>query len=68
MKPKGLRTLYILHTEVFLNSGIEIIFSKKVYSDKESNSVALNEDLDICPYISFLKLLGITFQDWKQRE
>jgi hypothetical protein len=30
--------------------------------------VAWNEDLDICPNALFLKLLGITFQDWKQRE
>jgi hypothetical protein len=41
---------------------------KKVYLDNESNAVAWNEDLDICPDSLYLKLLGITFQDWKQKE
>ena len=41
---------------------------KKVYLDKESNAVAWNDDLDICPDALYLKLLGITFQDWKKKE
>ena len=41
---------------------------KRVYLDKESNAVTWNENLDICPDSLYLKLLGITFQDWKKKE
>jgi hypothetical protein len=58
---------YLAHTGIFKECDRNNLF-KKVYFDQESNAVAWNEDLDICPNALYLKLLGITFQDWKQKE
>lgn len=58
---------YLAHRGIF-KEWDRINLFKKVYIDKESNAVAWNEDLDICSDSLHLKLLGITFQDWKQKE
>ena len=41
-------------------------FFKQVYIDKETDAVAWNEDLDLCPDSLFLKLKGLTFEEFKQ--
>ena len=42
------------------------LFSK-VYIDSETQTIAWNEDLDVCPYSLYLKLIGIPFGDYKKR-
>ena len=42
------------------------LFSK-VYIDSETQTIAWNEDLDVCPYSLYLKLIGISFEDYKKR-
>ena len=39
----------------------------KVYIDSETQTIAWNEDLDICPDSLYLKLIGISFEDYKKR-
>ncbi|MES2795571.1 MAG: DUF2442 domain-containing protein [Bacteroidota bacterium] len=39
-----------------------------VYIDRESNAVAWDNDLDICPDSLYLKLKGLTFEDWKEKQ
>jgi hypothetical protein len=58
---------YLAHKDIFKEWDRNDLF-KKVYIDQESNAVAWNEDLDICPNALYLKLLGMTFRDWKQKE
>jgi hypothetical protein len=37
----------------------------KVYIDTETQTIAWNEDLDVCPDSLYLKLKGISFEDYK---
>ena len=39
----------------------------KVYIDSETQTIAWNEDLDVCPDSLYLKLIGISFEDYKKR-
>jgi len=41
---------------------------EKVYIDPETNSIAWNEEVDICPDTLFFKLKGITFNEWKKTQ
>ena len=40
----------------------------KVHIDSETGAIAWNEDIDICPDSSYLKILGLSFSDWKKRQ
>ncbi|MDX2190933.1 MAG: DUF2442 domain-containing protein [Bacteroidota bacterium] len=40
------------------------VFSK-VYIDFQNNSIAWNEEVDICPNNVYLKLQNLTFEQWK---
>lgn len=39
----------------------------KFHIDSETGAIAWNEDIDICPDSSYLKILGLSFSDWKKR-
>ena len=41
---------------------------EKVYIDKISNAIAWNEDIDICPDSLYLKLRGLSFENWKENQ
>ena len=43
-------------------------FFYSVYVDQESNAVAWNDEIDLCPDALYLKLKGLTFQDWKETQ
>jgi hypothetical protein len=55
------------------NKGVFKIWNKtgtfqNVYIDKESNAVAWNDEIDLCPDSLFLRLKGISFQTWKEKQ
>lgn len=58
---------HLAHKGVFKQWDKEGLFNN-VYIDKESNAVAWNEDLDLCPDSLYLKLVGLSFEDWKKKE
>jgi hypothetical protein len=37
----------------------------KVYIDSETKAIAWNETLELCPDSLYLKLKGMTFEQWK---
>jgi Protein of unknown function (DUF2442) len=39
-----------------------------VYIDKDSNAIAWNDELDICPDALYLKLKKMSFENWKAKE
>jgi len=39
----------------------------KVYIERETKAIAWNEMLELCPDSLYLKLKGITFDEWKQQ-
>ena len=39
----------------------------KVYIDNQTNAIAWNETIDICPDNVYLKLVGLTFDKWKEK-
>lgn len=38
----------------------------QVFIDNETNAIAWNEELELCPNSLYLRLLGISFEQWKQ--
>ncbi|MEA5458151.1 DUF2442 domain-containing protein [Arcicella sp. LKC2W] len=58
---------HLAHKGIFQQWDKEGVFNN-VYIDKESNAVAWNEDLDLCPDSLYLKLVGLSFEDWKKKE
>ena len=43
-------------------------FFKKVYIHPETNAVAWSDDLDICPDNLYLKLKGLSFEEWQKTQ
>jgi hypothetical protein len=43
------------------------LFSK-VYIDQETNAIAWNEMLEICPDNLYLEIKGLTFEEWKKNQ
>ncbi len=41
------------------------IFFQKVYIDKETDAIAWNEDIDLCPDSMLLKIKGLTAEQYK---
>ncbi len=39
---------------------------EKVYIDKELNSIAWSETIELCPDAIYLKIVGKTFDQWKE--
>ena len=56
----------LAHKGVFEQWEQNNLFSK-VYIDSETQTIAWNEDLDVCPDSLYLKLIGISFEDYKKR-
>jgi hypothetical protein len=55
------------------NKGVFCIWEKadtfdKVYIDDETNAIAWNDEVDICPDSLFLKLKNMTFDEWKETQ
>jgi hypothetical protein len=40
----------------------------KVYIDPETHAIAWNCDIELCPDSLYLKLKGITFEEWKDKD
>lgn len=38
-----------------------------VYIDKETSAIAWNENIELCPDSLYLKLKGVTFEQWKEK-
>lgn len=58
---------HLAHKGIFQQWDEDGLFNN-AYIDKESNAVAWNEDLDLCPDSLYLKLVGLSFEDWKKKE
>ena len=41
------------------------VFFQKVYIDEETDAIAWNEDIDLCPDSMFLKIKGLTAPQYK---
>jgi len=41
---------------------------EKVYIDDETKAIAWNETLELCPDSLYLKLKGISFEQWKEKQ
>ncbi|MBI5214566.1 MAG: DUF2442 domain-containing protein [Ignavibacteriae bacterium] len=39
---------------------------QNVYIDKETDAIAWNETLELCPNSLYLKIKGMTFEEWKE--
>ena len=40
----------------------------KVYIDKETDAIAWNKDIELCPDALYLKLSNLSFDEWKNKE
>jgi len=58
---------HLAHKGIFQQWDTDGLFNN-AYIDKESNAVTWNEDLDLCPDSLYLKLVGLSFEDWKKKE
>lgn len=43
-------------------------FFNKVYIDKETNAIAWDENIELCPDNIYLKLKGISFEEWRNSQ
>jgi Protein of unknown function (DUF2442) len=57
----------LAHQGVFETWEHENLF-EKVYIDKISNALAWNEEIDLCPDSLYLKLKGMSFEQWKKEK
>ncbi|MEK7264318.1 MAG: DUF2442 domain-containing protein [Bacteroidota bacterium] len=58
---------YLVGKGVFKALESENLFDK-VYIDKETKAIAWNETLELCPDSLYLRLKGITFEQWKEMQ
>ncbi|MDP4268252.1 MAG: DUF2442 domain-containing protein [Bacteroidota bacterium] len=58
---------YLADKPVFSNWVNEDFFNG-VYIDKETNSIAWDQNIELCPNSLYLKLKGITFEQWKTNQ
>ena len=58
---------YLVGNGVFKALESENLFDK-VYIDKETKAIAWNETLELCPDSLYLRLKGITFEQWKEMQ
>lgn len=66
-------TVGIVDLSHLANKGVFSIWEEagafdKVYIDAETNAIAWNEDVDVCPDNLFLKLKNTTFNQWKETQ
>ncbi len=40
----------------------------KVYIDQDSNALAWNDEIDICPDSLYLKIKNLSFNNWKEQQ
>ncbi len=55
---------YLISKPVF-KSWISPDFFSKVYIDQETFAIAWDENIELCPDSLYLKIKGITFEEWK---
>ncbi len=58
---------YLSNKPVFKNWSNPNFF-KQVYIDSETNAVAWDENIELCPDNLYLKIKGITFEQWKNKQ
>ena len=58
---------YLINKPVF-NNWKNPDFFKKVYIDKETCAIAWDENIELCPDSLYLKIKGITFEEWKTNQ
>jgi len=58
---------HLINKPVFQNWK-EPDFFGKVYIDVETGAVAWNENIELCPDSLYLKIKGITFEQWKNSQ
>ena len=46
----------------------EADFFNKVFIDEETGAIAWNENIELCPDNMYLKIKGITFEQWKNSQ
>lgn len=54
---------HLSKTGIFLDWDENNLF-ENVYIDNLSHAIAWNDDIDLCPDSLYLKLKGLTFQEW----
>ncbi len=58
---------YLIDKPVF-KSWLNPIFFNKVYIDTETNAIAWDENIELCPDNMYFKIKGITFEQWKSNQ
>jgi len=58
---------YLINKPIF-KSWLNPTFFDKVYIDTETNAIAWDENIELCPDNMYLKLKGITFEQWKSNQ
>ena len=58
---------YLLGKPVFHN-WTEGDFFDRVHINQETNSIAWDENIELCPFSLYLKLKGLTYEQWKSNK
>jgi hypothetical protein len=58
---------HLIHKPVFQNWTKTDFFSK-VYIDSETYSIAWDENIELCPDSLYLKIKGLSYEQWKSKE
>ena len=58
---------HLAHQGIFNAWEHNDLFSK-VYIDKETDAIAWNKDIELCPDTLYLKISNLTFEQWKNKE
>ena len=58
---------HLINKPVFQNWK-ESEYFKKVYIDSESGAIAWDENIELCPDNMYLKIKGLTFEQWKNSQ
>jgi hypothetical protein len=46
----------------------DLTFFKSVYIDKKTNAISWDENIQLCPNNIYLKIKGMSFEEWKQNQ
>ncbi len=58
---------HLLNKPIFKN-WINLSFFNSVYIDSETWAIAWNDDIELCPDSLYLKIKGMTFEQWKNNQ
>jgi hypothetical protein len=62
---EGTVDLSHLKNKPIFKNWVNPVFFSKVYINSETFAIAWNEDIELCPDNLYLKIKGISFEQWK---